>query len=103
MGMLKQNEVILRNALQDNPNGWHKLVNNKITFCCDPHKITLREILNDNQFKVIKAALDYGFFNYPRRISMNELSKKIGLSTSTVCVHFHKALCIIFAEMVISK
>lgn len=47
--------------------------------------------LSTNQEKIIKLALDLGYYNWPRKISINELAKRIGLSKVTVAEHLRKA------------
>jgi predicted DNA binding protein len=41
-------------------------------------------ILTENQERIFWLALKSGFFNYPRQINMVELSKKLGISTTTL-------------------
>jgi predicted DNA binding protein len=47
--------------------------------------------LSNNQEKIIKLALDLGYYNWPRKISINELAKKLNLSKVTVAEHLRKA------------
>ena len=42
------------------------------------------EILTERQEKVLWLALKMGFFEYPRKLNMKELSRKIGVSMSTL-------------------
>jgi predicted DNA binding protein len=57
------------------------------------HKVSVRKIgkfeqnigvLTENQERIFWLALKSGFFDYPRKIDMAELSKKIGVSTATL-------------------
>ncbi len=41
------------------------------------------ENLTSHQRTLVETALEEGFFDYPRRISLRELSKKMGISAST--------------------
>jgi predicted DNA binding protein len=47
--------------------------------------------LSNNQEKIIKLALDLGYYNWPRKISINELAKKLNLSKVTIAEHLRKA------------
>ncbi len=38
--------------------------------------------LTEHQRKIVETALEEGFFDYPRRISLQELASKIGVSAS---------------------
>lgn len=42
------------------------------------------ETLTDRQRKLVETALEEGFFDYPRRITLRQLAKKTGASASTV-------------------
>ncbi len=42
------------------------------------------ESLTDRQRKLVETALEEGFFDYPRRITLRQLAKKTGASASTV-------------------
>jgi predicted DNA binding protein len=57
------------------------------------HKANVRKIgkfeqqigvLTENQERIFWLALKSGFFNYPRQVGMEELAKKLGISTSTL-------------------
>jgi predicted DNA binding protein len=50
----------------------------------------LKEILTPKQKEVLAPSLNNGYYDFPKRISLNALSKKIGLSPSTLCVHLQK-------------
>jgi len=42
------------------------------------------ETLTSHQRSVVEIALDGGYFDYPRRITLRQLAKKVGVSASTV-------------------
>jgi predicted DNA binding protein len=50
-----------------------------------PEPLTPREI------KILKAAYNLGYYNYPRSISFNELAKKLGIAPSTLSEALRKA------------
>ena len=50
----------------------------------------LKEILTPKQKEILTPSLKYGYYQFPKKISLNELSKKIGVSPSTLCVHLQK-------------
>ncbi|MFW6311759.1 MAG: helix-turn-helix domain-containing protein, partial [Nanoarchaeota archaeon] len=47
--------------------------------------------LSKNQEKIIKLALDLVYYNWPRKISIKELAKKLNLSKATIAEHLRKA------------
>lgn len=50
----------------------------------------LKEILTPKQKEILTPSLKHGYYDFPKRISLNNLSKKIGVSPSTLCVHLQK-------------
>jgi hypothetical protein len=50
----------------------------------------LKEILTPKQKEILAPSLKHGYYSFPKKISLNALSKKIGVSPSTLCVHLQK-------------
>lgn len=50
----------------------------------------LKEILTPKQKKILGPSLKHGYYQFPKKISLNELSRRIGVSPSTLCVHLQK-------------
>ena len=48
--------------------------------------------LNPSEYKILKYAFERGFFNIPRSISMDELSRELGLSKSTIDRYLRSSL-----------
>ena len=47
--------------------------------------------LSDNQEKILKLALNQGYYNWPKKVSISLLAKKLNLSKVTVAEHLRKA------------
>ncbi|AHC50942.1 bacterio-opsin activator [Sulfolobus acidocaldarius SUSAZ] len=48
-------------------------------------------IITGRQEQILKIALELGYFDFPRRIRLNELSKKLNISTSTLAEIIRRA------------
>lgn len=55
------------------------------------HEQAIISCLTEKQRQIIIAAKKNGYYEYPRKINSEELSKKIGLSKPTVVQHLRKA------------
>ena len=47
--------------------------------------------LTDNQKKALEVAINHGYYNYPKKVKMEELAKLMGISYSTFQAHLKKA------------
>lgn len=50
----------------------------------------LNEILTPKQKEILAPSLKHGYYEFPKKINLNQLSRKIGVSPSTLCVHLQK-------------
>lgn len=50
-----------------------------------------RELLGKRQFEVIQQAIQLGYYDEPRKISMRELAVKLDIARSTLGEHLHNA------------
>jgi len=55
--------------------------------------------LTEKQRQAIVKAYEYGYFDAPRRISSEQLTKKLGLVKSTLTIHLRRAEHRLLAEM----
>jgi predicted DNA binding protein len=50
-----------------------------------------KELITPKQLEVFQLACDYGYYDTPKKISIEELAQRTGLSPSTVAEHLRKA------------
>ncbi|NYZ74285.1 helix-turn-helix domain-containing protein [Candidatus Micrarchaeota archaeon] len=50
-----------------------------------------KHLIAPKQAETFQKALDYGYYDIPKKISIEELAEKLGLSPSTVAEHLRKA------------
>ena len=50
----------------------------------------LSEILTPKQKEILAPSLKHGYYEFPKKINLNQLSRKIGVSPSTLCVNLQK-------------
>lgn len=50
----------------------------------------MKDILTPKQREILAPSIKYGYYEFPKKINLNELSRKIGVSPSTLCVHLQK-------------
>ena len=55
--------------------------------------------LTEKQQEAIALAFRLGYFDTPRKISVDELAKKLGFASSTLAVHLRRAERRLLAEM----
>ncbi len=56
--------------------------------------------LTDNQKRAMEIAINSGYYNYPKKVNMKTLAKKMGISYSTYQAHLKKAEGKIVPEVV---
>lgn len=50
----------------------------------------IRSILTDKQKDILMACFKFGYYEFPKRISLNGLAEEVNLAPSTVCIHLQK-------------
>ena len=50
----------------------------------------LRKILTPKQEEILKPSLKLGYYEFPKRINLNTLARRLEISPSTLCVHLQK-------------
>ncbi len=50
----------------------------------------LEETLTPKQKEILKPSLQLGYYEFPKRITLNSLAGKLNISPSTLCVHLQK-------------
>jgi hypothetical protein len=50
----------------------------------------VNDFLTSKQREIFVASLMFGYYKFPKEISLNKLAEKISLSPSTLCVHLQK-------------
>ena len=50
----------------------------------------LKKILTPKQEEILKPSLKLGYYEFPKRINLNNLAQKLEISPSTLCVHLQK-------------
>ncbi|ADN50848.1 helix-turn-helix domain-containing protein [Vulcanisaeta distributa] len=95
-GFLALNRESLDQFLKEITNYGKILSNNirvlKIEDLITANASRLDVFLNSSEYKVLRHAFERGFFNIPRSISMDELSKELGLSKSTIDRYLRSSL-----------
>lgn len=55
--------------------------------------------LTDNELKILRLAYQEGYFNYPRRTSLENIGSALNLSKVTINIHLRKALKKVIEEL----
>ncbi len=50
-----------------------------------------KELLSEKQLEVFKLACDYGYYDMPKKITIEQMAERTGLSPSTLAEHLRKA------------
>ncbi len=80
----------LKMALKALDRKWYRWNGYEIESCENNDNIYAKELLTDTQFKILNKATILGYYSFPRGINLSQLSKELGLTPGTVCVHLQK-------------
>jgi len=50
-----------------------------------------KELLTEKQFEIFQLACDYGYYDIPKKITIDELAERTGIAPSTLAEHLRKA------------
>lgn len=64
-------------------------------------KHDILSVLTDKQREILIAAQKYGYYDYPKKISSEQLSKMVNISRATLVQHLRKAEGRILAEIIV--
>jgi len=53
--------------------------------------LNLHSVLTDRQLNILDMAYSWGYYEWPRKLSVTKLAKKLNLSKSATCEHLRKA------------
>lgn len=48
------------------------------------------DLFTAKQQEILEPSINLGYYDFPRKINLNDLSKQLGISPSTLCVHLQK-------------
>jgi hypothetical protein len=52
--------------------------------------VLVRVLFAAKQQEILEPSINLGYYDFPRKINLNDLSKQLGISPSTLCVHLQK-------------
>lgn len=55
------------------------------------HQVETNHLLTDRQESIVRAAVEHGYYDTPRRCSLTELADELGLAKSTASETLHRA------------
>jgi predicted DNA binding protein len=50
-----------------------------------------RNLLGDRQWEVVQAAVQWGYYDDPKGVSMRQMSERLNMARSTIGEHLHNA------------
>ena len=59
-----------------------------------------RTLLGERQWEVVQAAVQWGYYNDPREVSLRQMADRLGMARSTIGEHLHNAEAALMRWMV---
>ena len=57
----------------------------------DESEIGPRDLLSERQLEVVQAAVQWGYYDDPRRVSLRQMAERLDIARSTIGGHLHNA------------
>ncbi len=98
--------VNVKKVLRYYKNRWFMFNGSKLEVKNNFPDFDLNDYLTSRQSEIFRSAIELGFYNFPKEITLEHLAKKNKTSSSTVCVHLQKiesSLILGIAKKIIGK
>lgn len=87
---MKTPEKKLIAALRYMPKGWYFLDGKRLLHQDNLKKADIKEVLTEKEKEMLKIAEEMGYYDYPRRTTINKMARGIKINAATICVYLQK-------------